>query len=201
MQHDFLQWPKAVKSTSTQCSPQWGRLRHACSDSQGHRNKPALTRLLCLAWCEDSDICLSSGITDAHPCRKGSYSQVHISCFGRVLSGQTINECILLVVTFLIVYDSVNLDYFGMLSKSKRRQNCLKLILYLSGMHFKTFPSRDSGELERDEVREFLWFVEKVRALNTLLSRLYSTSVCAMHFQHAADIFRAQFQSSKGWTT
>lgn len=65
-------------------------------------------------------------------------------------------------------------------------------------MHYKTFLSRDSAELERDEASEFLWFVEKVRALNTLLSRLYSTSVCAMHFQHAADIFRAQFQSSKG---
>ncbi len=56
--------------------------------------------------------------------------------------------------------------------------------------------------LERDEVRGFvlfklMCFVEKVRALNTPLSRLYLTSVRAMHFQHAADIFRAQFQSSK----
>lgn len=34
-------------------------------------------------------------------------------------------------------------------------------------MHYTMFLSRDSGELERNEVSEFLWFVEKVRALNT----------------------------------
>lgn len=87
------------------------------------------------------------------------------------LSDRTVNECILLLSPsrLCVLYDTVNLHYFWMLSWSEAGQNCGRVIAYLPGVRYETSPGRDSGG-EGFVLFKWLRFVEKVRALNTLSS-------------------------------